>query len=137
MPKPIKVTSFNVSLNSIQNSDDMYHLFFNINDGNYFSFPCCIDKFNKYIIDDIDNIISGKEKTIDLKFNYNYNMIQFNKDTIRFFMMNDNSTTIPPITQEISIIFENNNIVRNSLRDFLNNFKKEHQYYSSDFEDDI
>jgi hypothetical protein len=51
--------------------------------------------------------------------------------------MNDNSTTIPPITQEISIIFENNNIVRNSLRDFLNNFKKEHQYYSSDFEDDI
>jgi hypothetical protein len=138
MSKPIKVNSFNVSLNSIQTSVDMYHLFFNINDGNYFSFPCSFDNFNKYIINDIDKIISGKEKTIDLKFNYNYNMIQFNKDTIRFFMMNDNSTTIPPIEQEISIIFENNNIVRNSLRTFVTNFRKEyHQYYSSDFEEDV
>jgi hypothetical protein len=54
--------------------------------------------------------------------------------------MNKN-VSLYPLQHEISVFYENNNIVRNSFRKFLDDVKKrkdifEDEYYSSDFEDD-
>ena len=134
-----KINSFEVDIVPIQDNDRVYHLSFNINNNSFYLFPCYIEKFTNNVLDDMKNIIDGKEKVIDLNFNYNYNLIEFRKDFIRFFLMNKN-VSLYPLHQEITVFYENNNIVRNSLRTFLDKIKDRRdifdEYYSSDFEDD-
>lgn len=116
----IKINSFVLNIVPIKDNNEIGHLTLMINNNSFFVFPCYIvDKYSNSILDDLRDIVDGKEKIIDLNFNNNYNMIEFKKDKLRIFLMNENNE-IFPLQQEIDLLYENNNIVRNSIRMFLN-----------------
>lgn len=117
----LPVKNFEVSIDKIENSDIVY-LVFKINDYNYFRFPYYGENVQTDLVENFRHIVNGKEKTIDLNFNLNYNLIMFQKDNFSIFLMNENNNSLKLI-QEFRIIFENNSIVRNGLRKFMNNLK--------------
>ena len=115
----IPVSSFEISIDKFNERIDMVHLVLKINNLQYFRFPYYVKNIENNLIDVFKHIIKGKEKTVDLNFNSNYNLIQFQKDIITIFLLN----SVDEITQELKIVFENNSIARNGLRTFINNYK--------------
>lgn len=111
-----RVTKFECSIEQNKNPD-IVHFVIKINDFDYFRFP-----YYKSNISSLNNsfkhIINGKDKTIDLNFNLNYNLIKFEKDRIMISLLNEN-TNVSELVQEFRIFFENNSIVRNALREFI------------------
>lgn len=120
MTSYLPVKNFEVSVEKINNSAIVY-LVFKINDYNYFRFPYYEENVHPDLVDNFKHIVNGKDKTIDLNFNLNYNLIMFQKDHFIISLMNENNNSIKLI-QEFRIIFENNSIVRNGLRKFIDNF---------------
>jgi len=119
MSTTIPVYNFELSIEKLEGRIDIFHLVLKINNFQYFRFPCLTKNIENNLIVVFNNIIKGKEKIIDLNFNSNYNLIQFQKDIFSIFMLN----SVDNITQELKIVFENNSIVRNGLRTFVNNYK--------------
>jgi hypothetical protein len=115
----IPVNSFELSIDKFEERIELVHLVLKINGFQYFRFPFYTINIENNLIDVFNHIIKGKEKTVDLNFNSNYNLIQFQKDTITIFLLN----SVDTITQELKIVFENNSIVRNGLRKFIDNYK--------------
>jgi len=122
MSSYLPVKNFEVSIEKIEDSTIVY-LVFKINDFNYFRFPYYGENVQTDLVDNFKHIVNGKEKTIDLNFNLNYNLIMFQKDHFMISLMNENNE-IMKLIQEFRIIFENNAIVRNGLRKFIDDNNK-------------
>ncbi len=119
MSTTIPVYNCELSIEKLEGRIDIFHLVLKIDNFQYFRFPCLTKNIENNLIDVFKHIIKGKEKIIDLNFDSNYNLIQFQKDIFSIFMLN----SVDNITQELKIVFENNSIVRNSLRTFVDNYK--------------
>ena len=115
----IPVQNFELLIEKNEERTDLVHLVLKINNLQYFRFPYYIINIENNLIKFLKDVIDGKEKTVDLNFNSNYNLIQFQKDIFIIFLLNDDNT----ITQELKLFFENNSIVRNGLRLFIDNYK--------------
>lgn len=115
----IQVQNFELLIEKNEERTDLVHLVLKINNLQYFRFPYYIINIENNLIKFLKDVIDGKEKTVDLNFNSNYNLIQFQKDMFIIFLLNDDNT----ITQELKLFFENNSIVRNGLRLFIDNYK--------------
>lgn len=116
---PIK--SFDIQLLQEPNHTNIRTLFFLINKIHFFTFPCYYDDFLRNIEPSLRELTLGKKKTktLDLNFNFNYNQIQFKENYILFSTINTNTTLTPSLHQEVYIKFENNDIVKNALHDFV------------------
>ncbi len=117
---PIK--NFEVNIEKINETDFVY-LVIKINDYNYFRFPYNGSNIISDLIENFKHIINGKEKTIGMNDGLNYNLIMFQKDHFTFSLMNENNDSVKLI-QEFRLVFENNSIVRNGLRKFIDNYQK-------------
>ncbi len=118
----LPVKKFEVDIEKINDSDFVY-LVLKINDYNYFRFPYNNSNIVSDLIENFKHIINGKEKTIGLSYGLNYNLIMFQKDHFTFSLMNENNDSVKLI-QEFRLIFENNSIVRNGLRKFIDDYQK-------------
>jgi hypothetical protein len=119
----IKIKSFEVKMNYIfqdekNKNQNIIHLEFIINDKHMLLYPCYEENL-KEILNNFNDIIKGKNKTITLLFNENYNFLKFEKNFIEFSLLNETNKNNIRINQEFKMIFENNNIVRNGLRNFI------------------
>ena len=119
MPSINSVKSFEISILNIPNRIDVVYLNFTINDFTHFKFPCYSFEIDKIMIKDFKHIINGDEKTLDLHFETLYNLIEFKKEYFSVYLMNSSND----LFQEHEIVFENNSIVRNGIRTFINNYK--------------
>lgn len=119
MPYINSVKNFEITITNIPNRIDVAYLNFRVNDFNHFKFPCYSYEVGKNMIKDFKHIINGDEKTLDLHFETLYNLIQFKKDYFAVYLMNRSDD----LFQEHEIVFENNSIVRNGIRMFMNNYK--------------
>ena len=118
----LPVKKFEVNIEKINESDFVY-LVIKINDYNYFRFPYNESNIATDLIENFKHIINGKDKTIGMNNGLNYNLIMFQKDHFTFSLMNENNDSIKLI-QEFRLVFENNSIVRNGLRTFIDEHKK-------------
>ena len=100
----IPVQNFELLIEKNEERTDLVHLVLKINNLQYFRFPYYIINIENNLIKFLKDVIDGKEKTVDLNFNSNYNLIQFQKDMFIIFLLNDDNT----ITQELKLFFENN-----------------------------
>ena len=113
-----KVNNFEISIEKIEDVINVVHLVIKINSFDYFRFPYYTSNIYD-LIKSFKDIIEGKIKTISLNFNYNYNLMTFDKDRIMISLLNDKVSGTTNFVQEFRIFFENNSIVRNSLRQFI------------------
>ena len=113
-----KVNNFEISIEKIEDVINVVHLVIKINSFDYFRFPYYTSNIYD-LIKSFKDIIEGKIKTISLNFNYNYNLMTFEKDRIMISLLNDKVSGTTNFVQEFRIFFENNSIVRNSLRQFI------------------
>ncbi len=113
------IYNFELTIEKNEERIDLVHLVIKINNLQYFRFPCLTKNIENNIINVFKHVIEGKEKIVDLNFNFNYNLIQFQKDMISIFLLN----SVNNVTQELKVIFENNSIVRNGLRAFIDNYQ--------------
>jgi len=118
-----KVNSCVVSSEKDNNRPHISYLIFQINGINYFRFPCYSSKINTEIINNFKHILEGKERDINLNFYNNYNLIMFEKEFLTISLLNEN-TSVSNLIQEFKICFENNSIIRNSLRLFIDEFEE-------------
>ena len=119
----IKVKNFDISSSYVykdeqQKENNILHIQFIINHIHNFVFPCYEENIVD-IISDFKDIIKGKSKTLSLNFNNNYNFIKFEKNYVEISLLNELIYENIRINQENKISFENNNIIRNSMRDFI------------------
>lgn len=113
------IYNFELTIEKNEERIDLVHLVLKINNFQYFRFPCLTKNIENNIINVLKHIIKGKEKIVDLNFNSNYNLIQFQKDMVSIFLLN----SVDNVTQELKVIFESNSNVRNGIRTFIDNYK--------------
>ena len=105
---------------------DVISLQFKINGRNFITFPFYIKNIQTEIIDKFKKAINGKLITIDLRLdNEYYALLQINKDNFVFNILNSihQGPNQVSLTQEFYQIFDNNNIFRNALRNFISDYK--------------
>jgi hypothetical protein len=105
---------------------DVISLQFRINGRNFITFPFYVKNIQSEIIDKFEKAINGKSITIDLRLNNEYYaLLQINKDNFLFNTLNSivQGPNQMALTHEFYQVFDNNNIFRNSLRNFISEYK--------------
>jgi hypothetical protein len=121
-----EIKNFEVVLHPYSDKTDIVSLQFVINNRNFISYPYYVKNIETEIIEKFRKAINGKETTIDLRLNNEYYaLLQIKKDCFIFDTINSiqqNEAGLP-VTQELYQVFENNTVFRNSLRNFISNYK--------------
>ena len=115
----IAINDFRISIKNY-NSDNIIVLEFYLNNSNFINFPFYKKNIYTELISKFKKVIDGKEVTINLNFENDEktsNILQFEKDYVLFNIVR----TIDNFNSEIYLKCENNSIVRNELRNFIDN----------------
>ena len=121
-----EIKDFEVLSVPYEESNDIISLQFKINGRNFITFPFYIKNIENEIINKFKKAINGKSTTIDLRLNNEYYaLLQINKDNFIFnTLININQGPNQTIlTHEFYQVFDNNNIFRNALRNFISYYK--------------
>jgi len=129
MSSYIKVNNFEIEYIQVENRIDLFILKFIFNKNNIISFGYFKSNY-KNLINIFDSIINGNKGLLELDINTknitgNYFVLNFDKDFLNFKRCINNydiSTKYLP-GEFLDIYFENNSIVRNSLREFIDKFE--------------
>ena len=128
----ISIQNFEIRRVPVPNRSDIIYLQFFINQSNFLSFPFCIKNIENEIIEKFKKVLLGKEVVINLNLEQTgedeSNILQVKKEYILFDVMKRTGDTataeaesVQALRQETYLILENNPIVRNSIRQFINN----------------
>ncbi len=136
--KLLSISKFDIYFNGLGDFDiskriDIFELKFVINENITLFFPFFKKSLKNYLIPNFENILLGKEVCINLnmmenidKYFQNDSLLKINNEYIEFLFQKEYSNTeyqLPtPFSFELK--FENNNIFRNGLREFLCQVKK-------------
>jgi hypothetical protein len=112
--KEIKIKISNYLQDNYISSLDIF-----INNTSFLTFPIYNKNIND-IIKKFENILLGKDVFLDLTMSEDIsNIIKIDKESILF----NTIKSINKIHQESYLKFENNNIFRNEIRNFIDNFE--------------
>ena len=123
----ISIQNFEIRRVPVPNRSDIMYLQFFINQSNFLSFPFYINNIENEIIDKFKKVLLGKEVVMNLSLEQTgedeSNILQIKKEYILFDIMKRTGDTASPqaLRQETYLILENNSIVRNAIRQFINN----------------
>lgn len=126
----ISIQNFEIRQVPVSNRSDIIYLQFFINQSNFLSFPFYINNIENEIIEKFEKVLLGKEVVINLNLEQTgedeSNILQIKKEYILFDVMKrteDRETTeaVQALRQETYLILENNSVVRNTIRQFINN----------------
>lgn len=136
--KLLSINNFDIYFNGFQEFDiseriDVFELKFIINENIILNFPLYKKTIKHDIIQKFEDVLNGKNVCINLNMLenldhhfQNYNYLNINKEYFEIIsqtIYNNTEYKLPyPINSQMK--FENNNIFRNSLRDFLISVKK-------------
>jgi hypothetical protein len=118
----IPINDFRISIKNYEISNDIIVLEFYINNSNFINFPFYKKNIFEELILKFKKVIDGKQSVINLNFindENTSNILQFEKDYVLFNIVR----TINNFTSEIYLKCENNSIVRNEIRNFIDNYK--------------
>jgi hypothetical protein len=128
----IPINDFRISIKNYQDSNDIIILEFYLNNSNFMNFPFYKKNILEEIILKFKKVIDGKQSVINLNFQNDMNtsnILQFEKDYILFNIVR----TINNFTSEIYLKCENNSIVRNELRNFIDNYENIFRKFESQY----
>ena len=126
----ISIQNFEIRQVPVSNRSDIIYLQFFINQSNFLSFPFYINNIENEIIEKFEKVLLGKEVVINLNLEQTgedeSNILQVKKEYILFDVMKRTGDTataeaVQALRQETYLIHENNPIVRNAIRQFINN----------------
>ena len=126
----ISIQNFEIRRVPVPNRSDIIYLQFFINQSNFLSFPFYIKNIENEIIEKFKKVLLGKEVVINLNLEQTgedeSNILQVKKEYILFDVMKRTEDTataeaVQALRQETYLILENNPIVRNAIRQFINN----------------
>lgn len=126
----ISIQNFEIRRVPVSNRSDIIYLQFFINQSNFLSFPFYIKNIENEIIEKFKKVLLGKEVVINLNLEQTgedeSNILQVKKEYILFDVMKRTEDTataeaVQALRQETYLILENNPIVRNAIRQFINN----------------
>lgn len=126
----ISIQNFEIRRVPVSNRSDIIYLQFFINQSNFLSFPFYINNIENEIIEKFKKVLLGKEVVMNLNLQQTgedgSNILQIKKEYILFDVMKRTGDTataeaVQALRQETYLILENNSIVRNAIRQFINN----------------